>query len=551
MKVTPIRFYPKREITQARLDRLSTHRATVLEQNGILVPSVTTVVSPTGDFREITTRSISPSQTERTASVEAVRELFADLQHMNVIVTNACNLSCSYCYEQHTDDYGKFTTDTLKQLYDFLVAINPKSGKLFQFFGGEPLIHRKLIIEFIDQYREMVERNSDTTAISIITNGILLSPQFIETYFSVSNACMSISLDTDDASVDHREIGQDRIDHILRMMALIPKQHKDNHMISVRCTISVENVHRLESFMRRVYETGVRAAVIHPLTMSSVNGHIVWSVDEWDILRTSIRSIVASLPEFEVQFSEGVGTRGGNNCMVGSDMIAVDASGDYSGCHFFTNQKVAAPHTILGNLLRNEVYVDRYASFAQQYAELFEHPQCKACDLKGFCYQCPAGNSDSGTGQLFRPDDMCQNIVRLFLDLQQDLSSKTFKAKYQEIIGSLSAQTEDQLTRKAIAHLHHYVVHGVHISSPVMDDRPTQEMIGSLVTMVTDTSYHSLTLKDAYETIQRHRGHDHTASTKVTDTSHPHTRMFYLTLLHMILLNSKGDKMNPTKIVKL
>jgi uncharacterized protein len=346
MPTSEIKFYSKRELSAAQKQRVVDHSASVIiNPDGTFNTSLRTIITPKGDIKEVTFKTIKPGVHERTMKSDDVLDLFEDLQHMNLIVTNACNLSCSYCYEQHNKDYGRFTVESLKQLYDFLITCNLNSGKLFQFFGGEPLIHKQLILDFISKYKRELENNRSTTAVSIITNGILLTPDFIEEYFANEFVCMSISLDTDNAEVDHREIGQTRIDKIIDMMGLIPAYHKNNHMVSVRCTIAMENAPYLTAFAERLYNQGIRAMVIHPLTMSSVNGHMIWTKDDWNKLHESVLHIINTYPNFEVQFSEGVGAKGGNNCMVGSDMIAVDASGDYSGCHFFTNQKEAAAHT--------------------------------------------------------------------------------------------------------------------------------------------------------------------------------------------------------------
>jgi radical SAM protein with 4Fe4S-binding SPASM domain len=573
MTTAEIKFYPKRQLTQAQQQRIADHQASVqMGSDGTFNSSVRTIITPKGDLKEVTYKTIRPGFNERIMKPDDVLDMFSDLAHMNLIVTNACNLSCSYCYEQHNKDYGRFTAESLKQLYDFLVRCNDNTGKLFQFFGGEPMIHKALILDFIRKYKDELARNANTVAVSMITNGILLTPEFIDEYFSSPHVCMSISLDTDIAEIDHREIGQERIDHIIQMIGRIPKHHKDSHMVSVRCTIAMENAPRLVEFAQRLYDKGLRAMVIHPLTMSSVNGHMVWNDEDWNNLHRSVLHIIQTFPNFEVQFSEGVGAKVGNNCMIGSDMIAVDASGDYSGCHFFTNQKEAASHTILGNLLLNQVYVDRYYKFQETYDQMFiTEPQCQACDLKGFCYQCPAGNSDSGRGQLFRPDDMCQKIVRLFLDLQNDIVRKTFNAKLQELVRTVQEKGEQYTFAKSITHLMYKKITGNHLEIGEVDDfadrlPPYENILGRFWSLLdqgtTDipcacdyipaVNDEPLDIKTFYERLMVKQGKPVSASQKQGTINDVNKRTFYLALLHMVLLNDKGDDFTkPRKIVKL
>ena len=88
---------------------------------------------------------------------------------------------------------------------------------------------------------------------------------------------------------------------------------------------------------------------------------------------------------------------------------------------------------ILDNLFTEEIYVDRYKEFQTAFNQMFEEEeQCKTCDYKDRCYQCPAGNLDTGS-KMFRPDSMCQNIVKLYVDLQDDIIKKQYKKKFQKV----------------------------------------------------------------------------------------------------------------------
>ena len=104
---------------------------------------------------------IVPDENERKISVkEAKTTVFSELKYFNIMLTNACNLSCKYCFEQHKKDYGRFTIEKLNQMYDFLLDCNSDDGKLFQFFGGEPLSQKKLILEFCKTNQERLSKNN-------------------------------------------------------------------------------------------------------------------------------------------------------------------------------------------------------------------------------------------------------------------------------------------------------------------------------------------------------------------------------------------------------
>ena len=371
---------------------------------------------------------------ERVQRVDEVKDIiFSELKVLNVILTNACNLSCSYCFEQHKQDYGKFTDEQLKQVYDFLLNANTQKHRLFQFFGGEPLAQKKKILDFCRTHAAELSANKEKVRVSLVTNGLLLTPEFLQEYCGYDFTSLVISLDTHVAESNRRELTQENIDYIFEMIKLLPKDMtQEAHHMALRCTINEESVPHLAEFMDKLYEAGVRNFIIHPLIMSRADGVIEWKDGAWEQMYQDLLKALHKYDDFMIHWAEGVGVKGESNCMVGSDMIAMDASGDFSGCYFFTNLKENLNHTLLGNLFRDEIYIDRYVAFQQTYVKALEHEQCQSCHLRDFCYQCPAGNASTG-GQLFRPDSMCKRIVQLFLVLQRDINRKNMLKLYRQL----------------------------------------------------------------------------------------------------------------------
>ena len=398
---------------------------------------------------------------ERVLKIDEVRDVvFSELKVMNLVLTNACNLACSYCFEQHKKDYGRFDLESLKKAYDFLVGCNDLDNKRFQFFGGEPMAQKKLILDFIRTYDEELTLHGDKTKVSIVTNGLLLTPEFVEEFCNKPYANMCISLDTHNAEVDKRDIDQEGIDYILQMIESIPQKLKDDHKLAIRITINQESVYHFEEYVNRLYKLGVKHLVIHPLIMSREQGMVEWEETTWKDHYDSLVRSINRYSDLRIEWAEGVGVKGQSNCMVGSDMITIDASGEFSGCYFFTNLKEDLPHTLLGNILKDEIYIDRYQGFQKQYEEFgSKHEECKTCDYKNFCYQCPAGNASLG-GELFRPDGMCKRIVQLFLVLRQDINKKQMIDKIKRVTEAYYAEGEVVLSRMAI-HLMHRYFYGV------------------------------------------------------------------------------------------
>ncbi len=426
-------------MTDSLKKRIEAHKASVVLNNGQL-ETKEELINISKGFKVNKLISIVPVQEETVSQFSKVSHLFEDLSHMNLLLTNACNLNCTYCYEQHRKDYGRFTKESLKSAYDWLNSINDKKNKTFQFFGGEPLIHKQLIKEFIQEYDAELNdhySNYSGTYISMCSNGLLMDDEFAELYFSKPYTHMMLSLDTFDSAVDHRQITPEQMESIIK---LIPKVASllgnEPQRLVIRTTLSEETSHSIGEFIDRLYSMGVRSFIVHPLVLDSQRGYIKWSDENWNTLREQIFDRLHKYPDVIMKFSEGVGQKQDNNCMVGSDMIAIDASGDFSGCYFFTNMKgvPGVGDTVLGNIFKDKVYVDRYHKFQSEYNKMFVmEEKCRSCDLQNYCYQCPAGNLDTGSKKMFRPDDMCQEIVKLYLDFQRDVYHKMFWRNVNEI----------------------------------------------------------------------------------------------------------------------
>lgn len=390
-----------------------------------------------------------PNETVVSYRSPEAQPYIGEIQHVNLILTNACNLNCPYCYEQHREDFGTWSSEKIHNVYKWFnenTRVGPR--RRLQFFGGEPLIHRKLILEYLRDHKEELTLNRDNMKISIVSNGTLLSPEFIEEYFSYNFTGFLLSIDTFNMELDQRGLSDKQMQRIFNSIDHIVKKGRENnnrHPLSVRCTISLETAPDFRAFAQQLTDLGVRDMIVHPLTMSNYHGYIDWPEDVWNQLQADLMWAINHLG-MDIEFSEGVAKKGSTgNCLTGNSMIAIDGSGDFSGCYFFTNLKKLAHPFVLGNLFEDRMYLDRYESFHEMYKTAFDGVEkCKTCDLKGYCYQCPAGNADTGDGKVFRPDTMCQKIVQMYLDIRAGSNKALFARKFNDVHDTLYETKTDE-----------------------------------------------------------------------------------------------------------
>lgn len=429
------------------------HNASVfLDDGGKLRTENQEINVPGG--RKVPNAPVVARADERVVSLRSHPQNFARLTSIMVSLTNACNLSCNYCYEQHKKDFGTYTVDSIGKLFEFLTTINDHDSKNLIFFGGEPLIHKKLILSFLEEKAPLLQAEHEKRGFSVnmVTNGLLLTDEFIEKYFSYPFTRMIMSIDTFDATVDQRKIPQKKLDRLKDMIRKIPENVRHDGRVTVRPTISFQTAEGLAPFLDELHDQlGIRAFIMQPLIMGNLSGFLQWGDGQWSKLTDDVKHFIRKHPDIHIEVTEGVGSRSlGSNCLSGYDIISVDPSGDFSGCFFFVNQKEKVGDLMSGNIFTDRLFIDREEKFDRDYRKMFaDNEQCRTCNLQDHCYQCPAGNLDTG-GTMYRPDGMCQRFVQFYLDMNQEKFAARFKVALSGLMDGARAAGRDAFFARKI-----------------------------------------------------------------------------------------------------
>lgn len=114
-----------------------------------------------------------------------------------LILTNNCNLRCSYCFLENNANCPSIRNNmseniaicALKKYEIHLKNHNISEGTLL-LYGGEPLLNRKILKVIV----EFCNKSKIKFNINLITNGTLLSDELIQ-YLKINNVKISISID--------------------------------------------------------------------------------------------------------------------------------------------------------------------------------------------------------------------------------------------------------------------------------------------------------------------------------------------------------------------
>ncbi len=115
-----------------------------------------------------------------------------------IAVTTYCNYKCLYCFEDGLT-YNKMTIDNAQQTGNFIIQEilnNPLLKNLrITWFGGEPLLNIDAIAIITDIIKPFCSKKGINYSAGIISNGLLLSPDIVDTLIKKDVNMIQITLD--------------------------------------------------------------------------------------------------------------------------------------------------------------------------------------------------------------------------------------------------------------------------------------------------------------------------------------------------------------------
>jgi uncharacterized protein len=124
--------------------------------------------------------------------------------HITVLTTLQCNFACDYCFQGDHGDYNKFaekmTLETAMRTAEWVERemdrVRPEHVTLM-FFGGEPLLNLPVMNYLSERLHGAAQMRGLEIGISIITNGLLLTPAIVERLLPFGLRGVKITLDGD------------------------------------------------------------------------------------------------------------------------------------------------------------------------------------------------------------------------------------------------------------------------------------------------------------------------------------------------------------------
>ena len=297
-----------------------------------------------------------------------------------LMITHACNLKCSYCYETHKQN-AYMTVDLAKQIISEEAEMIESSDKFdeiqIDFMGGEPLMNFTLIKEIV----EWLEKGAINVpwVCFASTNATLINDD-IKDWLKKHKKYMILGISYDGTSkMQSQNRGTDNYEIDLDFFYnLWPEQ-------TFQMTISKETLPFLAEGVLSVQRKG------YEINASLAQG-INWTMEDAKLYREQLcllkeaylkdvklrpfNRLTRYVDVFNLAPTE---RRQIHGCGSGLNMVTYDVDGEKYGCHMFTPLVLGT-----GAIGVNAIEWEK--------EDLMADPYCETCVLRRFCPTCPGFN---------------------------------------------------------------------------------------------------------------------------------------------------------------
>lgn len=344
------------------------------------------------------------------------------LELLYLLVTDGCNLRCTYCFEETPSLTGPFrpthmNKETVIKALDLFAAMtaqygNPEKKKVIHLYGGEPLVNRKAVYEAVSYTNELKARGAlpDNCQIAIVTNGVLLNEEDAR-LFATHNVTVGLSIDGPASITDFYRIPKRHDVHVTECVTAafrLLKQHGVSVGLSV--TLTPQAIEHFDEFLAFFTDGEFREADGVSLNLLHFTPNMTLPDDHY---RAAVECQIKAFEHFrEIGFYE--------ERVMRKVRAFVDQEPMYADCGVVGRQLVIAPDGRIGvcqDFVKSRTYFPRSVYDAEHHDLLdalftnwrdrspFFMSQCMDCLALGICGGgCPA-SAELKTGNRYNLDD--------------------------------------------------------------------------------------------------------------------------------------------------
>ncbi len=338
------------------------------------------------------------------------RKFNTDTLDLTVLTTSACNLGCSYCFEDGIDLKGFMNEEMCQKFLLWadrkMATVRPRVLHL-TLFGGEPLLNMKAVYFLSRSLDKMTKARGVKLEISIITNGILLSEELVDILMPLGLKRIKVTIDGNEAAHDskrHYKNGKGSYRKIMDNLIAL----KGKAPISIGGNFDETTKDSIPRFLDELVDLGFTSGDIQDISFKP----ILSPTNERKVLNNSMDSgHGCTFSEMKVddilwlrnevkdhgfkEKSDGIAL--GPCCATFEHTYAVDPWGKVYKCAALVGREEFAT----GDLEDEDE--DNYQNTRFMTVDLWEDPMCKPCAYRPICGGGCRGSSVTQSNDFEKP----------------------------------------------------------------------------------------------------------------------------------------------------
>ncbi len=337
---------------------------------------------------------------------------------MALFVTRACNLRCTYCYEEKSG--GSMEEKTAFRAVDWLLMKAGSAKQIYiSFFGGEPFLNFPLIKKVAVYAREKAARLAKEVSFNVTTNATLLNDEMIQ-FLKEQNVRTLVSMDGPKEIQDTQRPfpdGRGSYDVVLprvrklleampetRVHAVLVDDSKAERMKSTLQDIGFPEVTLLPASASLFDKEGDGGGAKQARKLDNLLQEMEREAESWLHLfkrreKSTLKALRSGAQLLQAMLALLHNKKMRYACGAGIKYVAVSCNGDIYLCHRF----VGVDEYKLGNVFEAELRGEEY-----QESPLTRVPACAACFARYYCAGGCKHDHAGSCGSAWSPSpDMC------------------------------------------------------------------------------------------------------------------------------------------------
>jgi len=333
------------------------------------------------------------------------------LSRLSLVVSNACNMTCAYCYANLGAYYSPgrlMPADIALKSINYLLQHYTGIGHL-NFFGGEPTLNEKIIGMVCEYCRFLKEKGriARTPGFGLTTNGLHLSDSLLS-LLSEYRFSVSVSLDGPSEIHDRLRTKPDGAATFALIDHNVERLRELGFDLEFECTYTMEHYHHniyIDTLMDFFFDR-YRCKTLHcPMVVAppgdSRSIPLELRKDLYtEAIRASVHNLAVGTPKAISPVKRWLNAMTAGRpiqhyCPAGGSTLAVNTDGRIYPCFMLMND----PTISLGRI-DDDVPPQLPAKLNDylQLADKWRHAQCNDCWIQSLCYGC-LGEDSSRCGK--------------------------------------------------------------------------------------------------------------------------------------------------------